>query len=62
MYLSKIDISTYIAKYRWIIFLLLWIEEKIAISILEAKIEMSWSDFASKYYYKDRNRGGTEMI
>ena len=54
MYFSKIEISTYIAKYR--------IEEKITISILEAKIKMGQSDFASKSYYIGRNIGESEMI
>ncbi|WZY78509.1 hypothetical protein YC2023_024893 [Brassica napus] len=36
--------------------------EKIEISIIEEEIEVGWSNFTSKCYYKDEKSNGLEML
>ena len=48
--------------YRAMLFLPPNIEEKIAISILEEKIEVGWSRFYSIIAYRDKYRDELEML
>ena len=44
------------------IFLPLEIEENIEISIIEKEIELGWSNFTSKCYYRGENSNELEML
>lgn len=44
------------------LFLSLYLEENIAIFILEEEIETSWNTFSSITIFRDKNSNGVEML